>query len=289
MHNNDTLQRFIFDNSHVRGLFIHLGSSYQTALKRYDYPEPVGRELGQALAASALLSATIKFKGSLIMQVQSGGPITMLVAQCNHQRHIRGLARWEGEPFLQESSNLYGEGRLTITIDNQGEERYQGIVSLTGGSLARAIENYFKQSEQLQTHLWLAADEQQAVGMLLQHLPGTEPDRDIWNRIESLGATLTGEEMLNLSTEEVLYRLFHEEQVRLFEAEPVCFRCSCSREKVADMLRALGSDEVNDIIREEGKVSVGCEFCNQQFEFDAVDAEELFAGTGPIPGSGVKH
>ncbi len=289
MHNSDTLQRFLFENSHVRGIFIHLGNSYQTALNRYDYPGPVAQQLGQALVASALLSATIKFEGSLIMQIQSSGLINMLVAQCNNNQHIRGLARWQEALLPEQQNNPYGKGHMTITIDNLSEERYQGIVSLSHGSLARTIENYFKQSEQIQTHIWLASDEQQAVGMLLQHLPGKEPDQDLWNRIETLGTTLTSEEMLSLTTEEVLYRLFHEEEVRLFEEEPVSFRCSCSRDKVADMLRALGAAEVRDILKEEDKISVGCEFCNQQYEFDSVDAEELFASSTPTPGSASTH
>jgi len=289
MHNSDTLQRFLFENSGVRGTFIHLGNSYQTALERYDYPPTVGKQLGQTLVASALLSATIKFEGALIMQTQSSGLINMLVAQCNHRRQIRGLARWQENLLTEHSSNLYGDGHMTITIDNKNEDRYQGIVDLVGGSLVLAIENYFKQSEQIQTHIWLAADQQQAVGMLLQHLPGKAPDQDIWNRIETLGATLTNEELLRLSTEEVLYRLFHEEEIRLFEAEPVSFRCSCSRDKVADMLRTLGRDEIQDIIKEEKIVSVGCEFCNQQFEFDSVDAEALFASASPISGNSNTH
>lgn len=289
MHNNDTLQRFLFENSHVRGIFIHLGNSYQTALNRYNYPSSVAQQLGQALVASALLSATIKFDGSLIMQTQSSGLINMLVAQCNNDRHLRGLARWQEASPPEDAGNLYGEGHMTITIDNQNDERYQGIVSLSNGSLARSIENYFKQSEQIQTHIWLASDEELAVGMLLQHLPGKEPDQDLWNRIETLGTTLTSEEMLGLTTEEVLYRLFHEEEVRLFEEEPVSFRCSCSRDKVANMLRALGQNEADEILEEESKISVGCEFCNQQYEFDSVDAEEVFASITPTPGSSSTH
>jgi len=289
MQRSDTLQRFLFENSNVRGIFIHLGNSYQTTLGRYDYPTEVGQQLGQALAASSLLSSTIKFDGSLIMQTQSNGPINMLVAQSNSQHQIRGLARWQDELLAKPGSNLYGDGHMTITIDNKNDDRYQGIVDLANGSLARAIENYFKQSEQIQTHIWLAADGQQAVGMLLQHLPGKEPDQDIWTRIETLGATLTNEEMLSLSTEEILFRLFHEEEVRLFEAEPISFRCSCSHNKVADMLRALGPDEVHEIIEQEEKISVGCEFCNQQYEFDRVDAEQLFASSTPTPDSGSTH
>ncbi len=289
MQHSDTLQRFLFENSNVRGTFIHLGNSYQTALGRYDYPAEVGQQLGQALVASSLLSATIKFDGSLILQTQADGPINMLVAQSNSQRQIRGLARWQETLLAEQANNLYGDGHMTITIDNKNDERYQGIVDLAGGSLARAIENHFKQSEQIQTHIWLAADGQQAVGMLLQHLPGKDPDQDLWNRLETLSTTLTNEEMLSLSTEEILFRLFHEEEVRLFEAEPISFRCSCSHDKVADMLRALGPDEVHEIIEQEEKISVGCEFCNQQYEFDRVDAEQLFASSTPTPGSSSTH
>jgi len=287
MHDSDTLQRFLFENSNVRGIFIHLGNSYQTALSRYDYPPAVGQQLGQALAACALLGSTIKFEGSLIMQIQGSGPINMLVAQSNHQRHLRGLARWQEEEL---PDNPFGDGRLVITIDNQAnEERYQGIVGLADGKLNRAIEDYFKQSEQLQTRLWLAADKQNVVGMLLQHLPGQEADADIWNRIETLGATITETELLSLPSIEILQRLFHEEDVRLFEAEPVSFRCSCSRDKIVSMIQSLGTDEAHDILTEQGKISVGCDFCNQQYEFDSVDVEEMFASNTPVPGSSSTH
>lgn len=286
MHNSDTLQRFIFENSNVRGTFIHLGNSYKTARQRYEYPAEIGQQLGQALAASTLLGTTIKYEGSLIMQTQTDGQINLLVAQCNHDRHLRGLARWQTE---QADTPLFGKGHMTITIDKTAEERYQGITELTENSLAQTIEHYFEQSEQIQTHIWLAADEEQAVGMLLQHLPGQEVDEDVWNRIGSLGHTLTDEELLNLPTEQILYRLFHEEEVRLFDAEPVSFRCSCSREKVATMLRSLGRDEVTRIIEAEEKIEVGCEFCNQQYAFDAVDTEALFASAAPSPDSGATH
>ncbi len=286
MHNNDTLQRFIFENSNIRGTLVHLGKSYQTARQRYTYPAAVGQQLGQALAANTLLSATIKYEGSLIMQTQTDGQINLLVAQCNHQRHIRGLARWQEK----QSDSLLGCGRMTITIDKTAEERYQGITEIDGDSLAKVIENYFRQSEQIQTHIWLAANEELAVGMLLQHLPGEEIDRDLWNRIDNLGQTITDEELLGLPTEQILHRLFHEEDLRLFDPEPVSFRCGCSRDKVATVLVSLGCDEVHRIIEEEKKIEVGCEFCNQQYHFDAVDAETLFASANSKqPGSGSTH
>lgn len=290
MRDGDTLQRFLFEHSNVRGVFIHLNASYAAVSERYDYPLIVRKQLGEALAASALLGATIKFGGSLIMQLQTSGPIQMLVAQCNNERHIRGLARWQDDGLSAGTANPFGTGRMVITIDSAtSEERYQGIVGIEGGHLNQAIETYFAQSEQLQTRLWLAADEQQAVGMLLQHLPGVDPDPDLWERIEALGATLTPGEMLSLPTREILRRLFHEEDVRLFDSEPVSFRCSCSREKIVTMLRALGSDEAHDILKEQGKISVDCDFCNQHYEFDSVDVEEMFASTTPPPGSSSTH
>jgi molecular chaperone Hsp33 len=290
MRDGDTLQRFLFEHSNVRGVFIHLNASYAAVSERYDYPLIVRQQLGEALAASALLGAIIKFSGSLIMQVQGDGPINMLVAQCNNEHHIRGLARWQEGEISSEMTSPFGNGRMVITIDSAtSDERYQGIVGIEGGRLNQAIETYFAQSEQLQTRLWLAADEQQAVGMLLQHLPGADPDPDLWERIEALGATLTQNEMLSLPTEEILYRLFHEEDVRLFDAEPVSFRCSCSRDKIITMLRALGSDEAHEILEEQGKVSVDCDFCNQHYEFDSVDVGEIFASATPSPGSSSTH
>lgn len=278
MKDADTLQRFLFENSNVRGTFIHLRASYLAALERYQYPSTVAQQLGQALAANVLLGSTIKFKGSLIFQIQSEGPINMLVTQCDDQRHIRGLARWQRETDGSSLSERYGGGHITITINSKRhEERYQGIVGLEGEALSDAIERYFDQSEQLKTRLWLHADEQQAVGLLLQQLPGDSVDDDFWHHIETLGETITRNELLQLSSKEILHRLFHEENIRLFDPEPVSFRCSCTREKIVTMLRGLGHDEAKSIIEEQGQIEVGCEFCNQQYIFDTIDAEEIFA------------
>ena len=290
MNDADTLQRFLFENSDVRGTFIHLQASFIAACNRYDYPGQVAQQLGQALAASTLLSSTIKFKGSLIFQVQSNGPINMLVAQCDDQQHIRGLARWQDEINGDSLTDIFGEGRITITINSErNEDRYQGVVGLEGTSLNEAIESYFRQSEQLDTRLWLFADHQQAVGLLLQRLPGESPDENFWHHIETLGETLTSSELLQLSSTDILHRLFHEEDIRLFEPEPVSFRCSCSLEKITTMIRALGYDEAHSIIEEQGKIEVGCEFCNQQYIFDQVDTEALFASHIPPPTTGTKQ
>ena len=274
----DTLQRFIFEDHQVRGELVHLSASYQTALGEVDYPPVVAAQLGQALAASVLLGATIKFKGSLILQTQSEGPLTMLVAQCTDQRHIRGLARWQGEVLDGELADIFGSGNVAITINTEDQQdRYQGIVALEGEKLEDAVEIYFAQSEQLPTRLFIFADQDQAVGLLLQRLPGEDQEDDLWNRVNVLADTITASEMLGLSSEEVLYRLFHEEDIRLFDPEPVSFRCTCSREKIEAMIISLGTDEAHAIVNEQGKIDVACEFCNHQYAFDKVDVEQLFA------------
>ncbi len=291
-HETDFLRRFLFEQGNVRGIFVRLGASYEAMGQRYDYPAPVARQLGQAASAAALLGATIKFEGALVMQIESQGPIRLLVVQSDHQRHLRGLARWEGEvPEAGDLAALYGAGRLVITIDNQASgERYQGIVGLEGAGLAQALERYFEQSEQLETRLFLAADGERAAGLLLQHLPGEgESDDDLWRRIETLGATVTDEELLHLPVETLLHRLFHEEQVRLFDPEPVSFRCSCSREKIAALLEGLGRGEAERILEQEGEIEVGCDFCNQRYRFDAVDVEQLFARHPRGPESSTRH
>jgi len=278
MKNADTLQRFLFENNNIRGTFIHLKSSYQAACDRYQYPEVVAQQLGQALAASTLLGSTIKFSGSLILQIHSGGPLNMLIAQCDEERNIRGLARWQSNINGGSLSDIFGQGRVTITINNDNNnERYQGIVGLEGATLSAAIERYFSQSEQLNTRLWLSANHQQAVGLLLQQLPGETMDEDYWQHIETLGETITREELLQLSSEEILHRLFHEEDIRLFAPEPVSFRCSCSRNKIVAVLRSLGLTESRVIIEEQGVIEIGCEFCNQMYHFDRVDTEAIFA------------
>ena len=265
MRERDILHRFVFENTHVRGQIVHLDATWQAVLERHDYPPAVRPLLGQAMAATALLSATIKFNGALIFQVQSAGPVRLLLAQATSQRPLRGLARWDGEVQPAPFPQLVGDGRLAITIDTAfGAERYQGIVELGADNLAAAVEEYFARSEQLATRLWLAADGARAAGMLLQRLPGEDADQDAWDRAVHLGATLTDDELLRFPVQEVLHRLYHGEDIRLFEAEPVSFRCSCSRGRIANMLRALGYESVQALIREQGSVRVDCEFCNQR-------------------------
>ena len=275
----DTLSRFLFEHAEVRGEVVRLDATWRAVLECHDYPEPVRNLLGEMMAAAALLVATLKFEGALIMQMQGNGPVTLLVVECSSEFHLRATAKWREDLVPGDIAALLGHGKFVITIDPKSSSQiYQGIVALEGTTVAEVLEHYMLQSEQLETRLWLASDDEQACGLLLQRLPeNASEDTDAWNRALNLGNTLSTPELLNLPPREILHRLFHEEDLRLFEPHPVSFRCTCSRERVANMLRLLGLDEVHSIIEEQGKIDVDCEFCNRHYSFDVVDVEQLFA------------
>lgn len=277
---HDTLQRFIFENAPIRGELVHLDASWQAIMERHDYPEPVRKLLGEMMAASALLVSTLKFEGTLTIQFQGKGPISLMVMEATNERNIRGIAKWEGDITEGTAKELLGSGMLVITIDPaKNGERYQGIVEICGDTLAECLEHYLTHSEQLDTHIWLAADDKQASGMLLQRLPGdmAEEEHNDWERAVALADTIKSEELLELPAQEILHRLFHEDDLRLFDTEPLAFRCSCSHERVGNMLKSLGAEQIHEILAEEPEIEVGCEFCHQKYRFDKVDAEQLFA------------
>jgi molecular chaperone Hsp33 len=279
MNDEDNLRRFIFEEMGVRGELVRLDSSWQAVLADHAYPDIVRTQLGQALAATVLLSATIKFEGALILQAQSDGPLHTLVAQATHRRTLRGLARWRETqpPVGTRLADIYGDGKLVLTLQNEGAEPYQGIVGLEGANLAEAIQTYFTRSEQLPTRLWLAADGERAAGLFLQEIPGQHGEREDWERVCLLAATITERELLRLPSEQLLYRLFNEEEVLLFEPEPISFRCNCSRERIEGVLRSMGQEEAEAALQQDGKVEVACEFCNRRYSFDAVDVYALFS------------
>jgi molecular chaperone Hsp33 len=281
----------MFEHAAVRGEIIHLDATWKAVLERRDYPPALRTVLGELMAAAALLSATLKFSGSLIMQIQGGGPVKLLVVECGSDLTMRAMAHWNGE--LAEDAalpELVGEGRFVITIDpKKGRQTYQGIVDLEGGSVAAVLENYMQRSEQLDTRIWLASDSHGAAGMLLQKMPDSpEVDADAWNRAIHLGATVKRQELLDLPARAIIHRLFHEEDIRLFDSTPVHFGCTCSRERVANTLRMLGHDEVRSLLEETGYIEADCEFCNRHYVFDAVDAEQIFAAN-PVPAGPTRH
>ncbi len=278
----DSLHRFLFENAAIRGERVHLDATWRTVLEHHNYPPVLLNLMGELTAAAVLLAATLKLQGSLILQIQGKGAIKLLVVECTGDLQLRATAKWEGE-LHGTLSELVGDGRFVITLDPKtGMQAYQGIVALEGGSVAEILQHYMSRSEQLDTSLWLAADENGAAGMLLQKLPEKESleqksgDADAWQRVNKLAETLQREELLQLPTEQLLHRLYHEEDVRLFGAQPVSFHCGCTREKVAAMLRMLGQEEVESILLEQGSVEIHCEFCNHRYMFDRVDAALLF-------------
>jgi len=291
MAERDSLQRFIFKDAQIRGEIVRLNSAYAAIAERHPYPLPLQRFLGQALAASALLSATIKFSGRLTLQIQGDGPVSLLVVQSNEQFHVRGLAKWQGETVSQLFTKAFGSGHLAITITPTEGERYQGIVSLDNENLAGALEAYFHQSEQLPTCLCLFADEKSAGGILLQAMPAdtTEDRYQFWEHLLTLTHTLTEQELLNLPNQTILKRLFHEEDIVLLDSEPVAFRCDCSIEKMERALLVAGKQEVQDILKTHRTVTVTCEFCNHHFDFDKVDVARIFAEGTDSSSSSQQH
>lgn len=319
----DELKKFVFDAAPVRGELVRLEGTWQEVLRRRRYPAPVSTLLGEMMAAAALLSANLKFNGALVMQLHGDGPVRMLVVECNSDLSMRATAKIiEGAEIADDATlasmvNVHGHGRFAITLDPQdklpGQQPYQGIVPLSDengplSSMTDVLEHYMQSSEQLDTRLWLAADDKVASGMLLQRLPSyggamegrpdrepaqvgetgqplhkdvQEQDLDTWERVCQLGKTLRRDELLEQPIDTLIKRLYWEEMeaagIRMFEPQAPHFRCSCSRLRVGAMLRTLGQPEVDSILEERSKVEIDCEFCGQHYSFDAVDCAQLFA------------
>jgi molecular chaperone Hsp33 len=296
MHDRDCLHRFVFEQYPIRGHLVHLDAAWRAVIEHRDYPAAIRNLLGETVAASLLLAATIKFDGVLSLQLQGDGRVHLLLAQCTSGLGVRGLARFREDGDGGDAGNLIGAGNLTVTLEtDDGAQRYQGIVPLSGARLADSLEVYFENSEQLPTRLWLHAGVDGVSGMLLQRLPvsggapaspGADVD-DAWRRVQMMGDTLTPAELSTLADDQILHRLFNEDDVRLFEPSPVYFRCRCSRERVAGMLQGLGETETRSILEERGHVEVRCDFCNRAYRFDAVDVAQLFTGASSDGGSRV--
>lgn len=305
----DELHKFLFDGLPVRGMLVRLTGGWREVLARRgageSFPAPVRALLGEMAAAATLMQANIKFNGSLILQVFGDGPVKLAVAEAKSDLSFRTTAKVVGEvpadAGLAAMLNEHGKGRCAITLDPQdrlpGQQPYQGVVPLHGDQreplqkLSQVLEHYMLQSEQLDTRLVLAANDEVAAGLLIQRLP-VEGEKNLsgvnvanedaigqtehFNRIAHLAATLTAEELLTLDADTILRRLFWEEPLLRFEPLAPHFACSCSRERVRSMLGGLGREEADSILAERGDIEIGCDFCGQQYRFDAVDVGELF-------------
>ena len=314
------LHKFLFDGLPVRGMLVQLTDVWQEVLKRRAsnaetgaYPEPVRRLLGEMTAASVLMQSNIKFNGSLVMQIFGDGPLKLAVVEVQPDLSLRSTAKVVGElkdgVGLPEMVNVHNEGRCAITLDPlnklPGQQPYQGVVPLFDDQrnkldkFSDVLQHYMLQSEQLDTTLVLAANDTTAAGLLIQRLPvkgeanlaaqasmGDEDGIGLsedYNRISILAASLTSDELLNLDAETILRRLFWEEKLVRFEPLVPSFACSCSRERVSNMIRSLGTEEVESILAERGHVEVGCDFCGQQYRYDAVDAAHIFTSAESQP------
>ncbi|QJQ52141.1 heat shock protein Hsp33 [Vitreoscilla sp. C1] len=272
--------RFILDQQPVRGLHVQLESVWQHIVGQKNYPQPISKALGELLAAGSLLAANLKFDGTFILQVQGTGALKLLVVEATSDKTCRGTARWDENQEIAEDASLtdlLGEqGQFVLTLQPRQGEMWQGIVGLQGDSIAAMLGNYLAQSEQLDSQLILAADGNRAVGLMVQRLPGEELEREDWKYIESLLHTVGNEELLTTDAHTLLYRLFHEQEVRVFEADEVEFACTCSHEKVGNMLLLLGGQEIGQVLLEQGSVEIACDFCQQKYVFDEEDVTDLF-------------
>ena len=281
----DFTQRFIFDDTDVRGEMASLEESYAHVLAKHAYPEPVAALLGELMAVAALLVNTLKFDGLLVLQARSSGAVPLLMVECSSDRELRAIARYEEDQIKSGATfqELMPEGVLALTVDPKEGQRYQGLVALDGENLAECFTNYFVNSAQLPTRFWLYADGQRARGMLLQQLPADRvldaDEREAsWQHVVALASTLSAEELLGLDNETILHRLYHEEQVRLFASTDVKFQCSCTRERSVQALVSLGLADIQLLLAEKaGTIEIDCQFCNERYLFNEQDVVEMFA------------
>ena len=278
---NNMLNRYLFADLSVRGELVQLDETYQQMITGKDYPAPVQRLIGELAIATALLTATLKFEGSITLQLQGDGPVSLAVINGNNEHKIRGVARVNAD--IDAAATLHdmmGKGHLVITIEPKQGERYQGIVGLEGDTLADVIESYFERSEQLKTRLWIRTGEYEgkahAAGMLLQTVPDGTGSPDDFEHLEQLTDTIKNDELFSLEANDVLYRLYNQETVQLFEAKPVTFQCGCSRERSAAAIITVDRAEIESILEEEGQVALHCDYCGTTYAFDAKEVAELY-------------
>ncbi|KJY78379.1 molecular chaperone Hsp33 [Vibrio coralliilyticus] len=281
---NNVLNRYLFEDLSVRGELVQLDEAYQRIISSKEYPAPLQKLLGELLVSTTLLTATLKFEGSITMQLQGDGPVSLAVINGDHDQKIRGVARWEGD--IADDANIHdmlGKGHLVITIDPKKGERYQGIVGLDGDNLSDILESYFANSEQLKTRIWLRLGEhegkQRAAGMLIQVMPDGTGTPEDFEHLEQLTDTVKNEELFTLEANDLLYRLYNQEKVRLFDPQPVEFHCGCSRERSGAAIVTIDRAEVNDILAEVGSISLHCDYCGTNYTFDEAQVSELFDQT----------
>ena len=293
---SDQLHRFLLQNGTIRGVLVQMDEAWREVSSRAAYPDAIRTLLGQALAASAMLTGNIKFRGNLSLQFKSEGKLRLMFAQCSDGGEVRGLAQWQETVGTSLDLSAQPSPLFAITIEHADSgQRYQGMVPVEVTYLSQLIENYFSKSEQLPTQVVLACDEGRCAALMLQKVAegggniDTDSDPDAWNRVHHLTATLSERELLDLPPETLLARLYHEECVLLQEAQPLRFACHCSRERVSTVLKNLGREEAAAALQQDGRVEVICEFCNTHYHFDQIDLTQLFCDIASTPTSSATH
>jgi molecular chaperone Hsp33 len=275
----DQLQRFLFDDFEIRGEIAKADNSFAEIIKHHNFTPEVTNILGELLIATTLLTAMLKFEGKIAVQLQGDGPLQLAVINADQNLQVRGTARVEGETAGLSFKELVGKGNMMITITPDDGERYQGIVDLSRDSLSACIENYFEQSEQLPTRVVLHAKSGKsthASGILIQTLPSmSENHEDDFHHVSTLTQTVKEEELYELAPEELLFRLYHQETVRLFEKQPISFKCSCSKERCLSSLASISPEEILDILNESGAIEMHCEYCANDYRFEINDLQIL--------------
>lgn len=279
MKEPDTLQRFIFEHANIRGEIVHIENTFQTIMNQRDYPPMVKNLLGEAIVSCLLLASSIKFEGSLNLQFQGDARLPLLLVQCDHLLNIRAFAKFtEGLEIIDYATAfLQGQMVLTISQDNQTQV-YQSMVPIQATSMSENLMTYFAQSEQVASRVWLAVNDQMAAGMLLQLMPGqdTLQREQFWEYAVQLGQTVSEEELLNLDNQTLLYRLYNETEIRLFDTRTTRFKCRCNQEKMKQVVKTLGEEDANALLKEQGVIEISCDFCNQKYNFDAIDITLMF-------------
>ncbi|MGL6030243.1 MAG: Hsp33 family molecular chaperone HslO [Legionella sp.] len=279
MKEADSLQRFIFEHANIRGEIVHLEHTYQTVMSQRDYPAMVKHLLGEAMVSCLLLASSIKFEGSLSLQFQGDHRLPLLLVQCDHELHIRAYAKYEDGLTVEDYAGAFLTGQMALTINQFNQtQAYQSVVPIQSTSMSENLMNYFAQSEQIATRVWLAVNEHMAAGMLLQLMPGEDSSEreHFWEYATQLGQTVTEEELLTIDNKTLLYRLYNEEDIRVFEPRAALFQCRCTPERMKHVLTILGEAQAQELIAEQGSISMNCDFCNQQYSFDAIDVTMLF-------------
>lgn len=279
MNDSDTLQRFIFEHASIRGAIVRIEETYQKIIEQHHYPPLINNLLAEAMLSCLLLANSIKFEGSLSLQFQGDERFSLLLVQCDHQLQLRSLARFQEGLQSADYAGAFLQGKMVLTINQYHQPRaYQSIVPLQSTSMSENLMHYFAQSEQLATRVWLAVEQKKAAGMMLQLMPGqnTEQREQFWEYAVQLGQTVSEEELLHLNNPTLLYRLYHETELRLFASKPVSFKCRCSQDKMKQILSVLGEKEVYALLQEKGEIRLSCDFCAQEYLFDSIDVALFF-------------